>query len=62
MHYNSVQTMKIKKEVLMPFLKAGVALAGVGVTLAQSYFSKKEMDETVAKKVAEALEQKTKES
>ena len=54
--------MKLKKEVLMPFLKAGVALAGVGVTLAQSYFSKKEMDETVAKKVAEALEQKNKES
>ena len=54
--------MKMNKETLMPILKAGVALAGVGITLAQSYFSKKELDEAVTKKVAEALEQKTKES
>lgn len=54
--------MKVDKKVLMPILKAGVAIAGVGITLAQSWFSKKELDETVAKKVAEALEQKTKES
>lgn len=54
--------MKVDKKVLMPILKAGVAIAGVGITLAQSWFNKKELDETVAKKVAEALEQKTKES
>lgn len=50
--------MKVNKDVLMPILKAGVALAGVGVTLAQSWFNKKELDENVAKKVAEILEKK----
>lgn len=54
--------MKISRETLMPILKAGVAIAGVGITLAQSWFNKKELDETVAKKVAEALSEKNEES
>lgn len=54
--------MKVDKKILMPILKAGVAIAGVGITLAQSWFNKKELDETVAKKVAEALSEKNEES
>lgn len=50
--------MKVSKEMLMPILKVGVAVAGVGITLAQGWFNKKDMDETIAKKVAEALEKK----
>ena len=51
----------MSKEVIMPILKAGVAVAAVGITLAQNWFNKKDMDDTIAKKVAEALE-KNKES
>lgn len=36
-------------------IKAVVALAGVGVTLATNYFADKDLDEKVSKKVAEAL-------
>ena len=36
--------MKVDKKVLMPILKAGVAIAGVGITLAQSWFNKKELE------------------
>ena len=39
-------------------IKVAVAVAGVGVTLAQSYFAAKELDQKVAEKVAEALENK----
>ena len=52
----------MSKETIMSIIKFGLTVAGVGIGLGQSWFSKKELDETVAKKVAEALEQKTKES
>lgn len=48
----------MSKEIIMSILKFGVTAAGVGVALAQSWFNKKEMDDTIAKKVAEALEKK----
>ena len=42
----------------MQGIKIAVTVIGVGVTLAQSWFAGKELDEKVAKKVAEALENK----
>lgn len=42
--------------------KVVVAVASVGVTFAQGYFNKKELDDTVAKKVEEALSKQAKES
>ena len=52
----------MKKISAMDVVKIGVSVLGVGVTLAQSYFSKKELDEKVAEKVAEALKTQAKES
>ena len=37
-------------------IKIAVTVVGVGVTLAQSYIAGKELDQKVAEKVAEALE------
>ncbi len=51
----------MKKVDGMFLLKIGVAIAGAGVTLAQNYFAKRELDEKVAEKVAEVLKE-TKES
>lgn len=42
--------------------KVVVTVASVGVTFAQNYFNKKDLDETVAKKVEEALKTQAKES
>lgn len=36
-------------------IKAAVVVAGVGVSLAQSYFAEKDLDKKVTEKVAEAL-------
>lgn len=44
---------------VMKVVKLVVPVASVAVTLAANYLSKKEMDDTVAKKVAEALAQST---
>ena len=52
----------MNKAVLNTVLKGVVALAGVGITLAQGYFNKKEQEEVIAKKVAEALAEKAGES
>ena len=52
----------MKKFNVMSVVKLGVAVAGVGITLAQNYFDKKELDEKVAEKVAEALKEQVKES
>ena len=52
----------MSKETIMSILKFGLTVAGVGISLGQSWFNKKEMDETVAKKVAEALSEKNEES
>lgn len=41
---------------VMKVVKVVVTVAGVGVTLAQSYLANKELDAKVAEKVAEALE------
>ena len=49
-------------KVVNTVLKGAVVLAGVGVTFAQNYFNKKEQEETIAKKVAEALAEKAGES
>lgn len=38
--------------------KIVVAVAGVGITLAQNYFADKDLDEKVTKKVTEALTDK----
>ena len=43
---------------VMNIVKIGVAVLGVGVTLAQNYLSEKELDKKVAEKVAEALAKK----
>lgn len=50
----------MKKVNGMFLLKIGVAVAGAGITLAQTYFDKKELDEKVAEKVAEALKEQVK--
>ena len=42
--------------------KVVVTVASVGVTFAQTYFNKKDLDETVAKKVEEALKNQAKEA
>ena len=42
----------------MKIVKIAVTVAGVGITLAQSYFADKDLDKKVAEKVAEALENK----
>ena len=42
----------------MKIVKIAVAVAGVGITLAQAYFADKDLDNKVAEKVAEALENK----
>lgn len=47
--------MKMKKETLSNIIKIGVTVAGVGVTLAQSYFASKDLDKKVNEKVAEVL-------
>ena len=52
----------MKKETTFTILKVGVAVLGAGVTLAKGYFDKKDLDDTVAKKVAEALADKAGES
>ena len=52
----------MKKVNGMFLLKIGVAVVGAGVTLAQSYFDKKELDEKVAEKVAEALKDQVKDA
>lgn len=39
-------------------LKIVVSLAGVGVTLASNYFADKDLNDKVAKKVAEAMSEK----
>ena len=39
-------------------LKGALTVASVGIALGQSYFANKELDEKVAEKVAEALENK----
>lgn len=44
----------------MFWLKLGVAVVGAGVTLAQNYFEKKEIDTRIAEKVAEALQNQVK--
>lgn len=43
---------------LLKGIKIGIAVIGVGVSLAQAYFADKDLDDKVAKKVAEALENK----
>lgn len=43
-------------------IKIAVSVASVGVTLATSYFADKELDNKVAKKVAEQLAKAGKES
>ena len=50
------------KEKIMTVAKGAVVVAGIGITLVQSWFNKKELDETVSKKVAEALADKAGES
>lgn len=52
----------MKKFDAMTLVKLGVAVAGAGITLAQSYFDRKDLDAKVAEKVAEALKQQGKES
>ena len=42
---------------VMDAIKIGVTILGVGVTLAQNYFEKKDLDAKVAEKVAEALKE-----
>ena len=42
--------------------KVVVTVASVGVTLAQGYFNKKDLNDTVAKEVEKALKNQTKES
>lgn len=42
--------------------KIAVALIAAGASLAQAYFDRKELDEKVAEKVAEALSNQAKES
>lgn len=44
---------------LLKVVKVIVPVVGAAVTLATSYLSNKELDEKVAKKVAEALESKS---
>lgn len=43
---------------VMKGLKIIVSLAGVGVTLASNYFADKDLNDKVAKKVAEAMSEK----
>lgn len=43
------------KNKIMGIAKIGVILAGAGISLAKSWFDQKDLDETVAKKVAEEL-------
>ena len=43
---------------VMKGLKIVVSLAGVGVTLASNYFADKDLNDKVAKKVAEAMSKK----
>lgn len=45
-------------EKTLKVLKIGVAVLGVGVTLATKFFEGKELDTKVAKAVAEAMEKK----
>lgn len=45
------------KTNVMNLVKIGVAVAGLGITLAQKYFDKQELDEKVAEKVAKALKE-----
>ena len=47
---------------VMNVIKVGVTVLGVGATLAQTYFEKKDLDAKVAEKVAEALNKKAGES
>ena len=48
----------MEKEKVFKIVKVAVAVAGVGITLAQSYFADKDLDDKVTKKVAEALNPK----
>lgn len=41
------------------WIKLGVSVVGVGVTLATNYFADKDLDSKVAKKVAEELAKTT---
>lgn len=42
-------------EKTLKVIKLGVTVASIGITLATNYFADKELDDKVAKKVAEAL-------
>ena len=42
----------------MKVVKVAVTVAGVGIALAQAWFADKDLDNKVAEKVAEALENK----
>lgn len=50
----------MKKVNGMFLLKIVVAVAGAGVTLAQTYFDKIELDKKVSEKVTEALKEQVK--
>lgn len=52
----------MKKIDVMSVVKIGVAVASVGIAVAQNYFDKKDLDAKVAEKVSEALQNKAGES
>lgn len=52
----------MKKIDVMNVVKIGVAVASVGIAVAQNYFDKKDLDAKVAEKVSEALQNKAGES
>lgn len=52
----------MKKIDVMSVVKVAVGLGMAGLTLAQNYFDKRDLDAKVAEKVAEALKEKAGES
>lgn len=50
------------KPATLKIIKVAVSVISVGVTLATNYFADKDLDAKVAKKVAEALAETTKEA